>query len=42
MGYTYIKSDHTIFVCFQDGKVSIIALYINNFTMACKDLEVIK
>jgi len=42
MGYTHTKSDHTIFVYFQDGKVSIIALYVDDFTMACKDLAVIE
>jgi hypothetical protein len=42
MGYTCIESDHTVFIRFQDGKVSIIALYVDNFTMACEDIAVIK
>jgi len=42
MGYTHTESDHAIFVHFQDDKVSIIALYIDNFTMACEDLAVIE
>src|SRR6266850_320961 len=41
MGYTCTESDHAVFVRLQDGKLSIIALYVDNFTMACEDLEVI-
>src|SRR6266850_190177 len=41
MGYMHTESDHAVFVCLQDGKLSIIALYVDDFTMACKDLEVI-
>jgi hypothetical protein len=42
MGYTRIESDHAIFVRFRDGKVSIIALYVDDFTMACEDIAVIE
>jgi len=41
MGYMCTESDHAVFICLQDGKLSIIALYVDNFTMACKDLEII-
>jgi len=41
MGYMCTESDHAVFVHLQDGKLSIIALYVDDFTMACKDLEVI-
>jgi hypothetical protein len=30
-----------IFICLWDSKLSIITLYIDNFTMACNDLQVI-
>ena len=42
MGYTCTESDHAIFIHFQDGKVSIIALYVDDFTMACEDLAIIE
>lgn len=42
MGYTCTKSDHVVFVHFQDSKISIITLYVDNFTMVCKDIKVIE
>ena len=41
MGYTRTKADHAVFVCYQDGIVSIIVLYIDDFTLVCKDIKVI-
>ena len=41
MGYTPTKADHTIFVHFSDSLVSNLVVYINNFTMVCKDIKVI-
>jgi hypothetical protein len=41
MGYTCTKADHAVFVCFKDGLVSIIIIYVDNFTMVCKDIKVI-
>jgi hypothetical protein len=41
MGYTCTEADHAVFVHFQDGKLSIMALYVNDFIMACNDLEVV-
>ena len=42
MGYAHTEANHAMFTCFWDSKITIIALYIDDFTMACKDLEVIK
>lgn len=41
MGYTCTKADHAVFIHYQDGIVSIIILYVDNFTLVCKDIEVI-
>ena len=41
MGYTCTKADHTVFVCFKDSLVSIIVIYVDDFTMVCKDIKVI-
>jgi Reverse transcriptase (RNA-dependent DNA polymerase) len=41
MGYMHTNADHTVFTCIKDGILSIIALYINDITMACKDIKVI-
>ena len=41
MGYAHTHSDHTIFTCLHDGNLSIIALYVDDITMACKSLKVI-
>ena len=41
MGYDRTKADHVVFVCYQDSVVSIIVLYINDFTLVCKDINVI-
>jgi hypothetical protein len=41
MGYMHTEADHTVFVRFQDGVISIILLYVNDFTMVCRDIKVI-
>jgi hypothetical protein len=41
MGYVRTECDHAVFIRFQNGKLSIIALYVDDFTMACDDLQVI-
>jgi Reverse transcriptase (RNA-dependent DNA polymerase) len=41
MGYTHTNADHAVFTRTKDGILSIIALYVDDITMACKDLKVI-
>ena len=41
MGYNQTEADHVVFICYQDGVVSIIVLYINNFTLVCEDINII-
>jgi hypothetical protein len=41
MGYECIEADHVVFVCQQNGALSIIILYVNDITMAGDDLDVI-
>jgi hypothetical protein len=41
MGYTCTEADHAAFVRSRSGTLSIIALYVDDITMACKSLEVI-
>ena len=42
MGNAHTEADHAVFTHFWDSKITIIALYVNDFTMACEDLKVIK
>ena len=42
MGYTRTEADHAVFVRFRDGVVSIILLYVDDFTMVCKDITLIE
>jgi Reverse transcriptase (RNA-dependent DNA polymerase) len=42
MGYTHLESDHTVFIRVCDGTFSIIALYMDNISMASNDLNIIK
>jgi hypothetical protein len=42
MGYTRTEANHAVFVHFRDGVISIILLYIDNFTMTCRDIKVIE
>ena len=39
MSYQHTKADHTVFTCTCNGTLSIIALYIDDITMASGDLE---
>jgi hypothetical protein len=41
MGYTPTNADHAVFTRTKDGTPSIIALYVDDITMACKSLKVI-
>ena len=41
IGYTRTEADHAVFVCYQDGIMSIIILYIDDFTLVCEDIKVI-
>jgi Reverse transcriptase (RNA-dependent DNA polymerase) len=41
MGYTCTDADHAVFVCIRDGIPSIIALYVDDITIACKSLDII-
>jgi len=41
MGYTRTEADHAVFVCYRDGIISIIILYVDDFTLVCEDIEVI-
>jgi hypothetical protein len=34
MGYTHLECDHAVFICICDSVLSIIALYINDISMA--------
>ena len=42
MGYICTKADHALFICFKDGMVSIILIYVNDFSMVCRDIKVIE
>ena len=42
MGYTHTKADHALFIHFKDGMVSIILVYVDDFTMVCRDIKVIE
>ena len=42
MGYTRTEADHAVFVRFRNGVVSIILLYVDDFTMTCRDIKVIE
>jgi hypothetical protein len=42
MGYQCIEADHAVFTHSKAGIFSIIALYVDNITIVCKDLSVIK
>ena len=42
MGYTRTEADHAVFVRFKDGLVSTIVVYVDNFTMVCKDIKMIE
>ena len=39
MGYQRTKADHAVFTCTRNGALSIIALYVDDITMASGDLE---
>ena len=39
MGYQHTKADHAVFTCTSNSALSIIALYINDITMASGNLE---
>ena len=41
MNYTHTDADYTVFTRLRDSTLSIIALYVDNITMACKSLKVI-
>jgi hypothetical protein len=41
MGYTRTEADHAVFVRYRDGVVSIIVLYVDDFTLVCEDIEII-
>jgi hypothetical protein len=41
MGYNCTEADHAVFVRYQDGVVSIIVLYVDNFTLVCEDINII-
>jgi reverse transcriptase-like protein len=41
MGYKCTKADHAVFTCVQDSEHSIIALYVNDITIASKNLKII-
>ena len=41
MGYTCTEANHMVFIRYQDGIMSIIVLYVDNFTLVCKDIKVI-
>ena len=42
MGYERTKADHAVFICVKGDILSILALYINDITMACNNLQVIQ
>ena len=41
MGYNQTEADHAVFIHYQDGVVSIIVLYVDDFTLVCEDINVI-
>jgi Reverse transcriptase (RNA-dependent DNA polymerase) len=41
MGYEHIEADHAVFVCRQNGVLSIIILYVDDITMTGNSLDVI-
>ena len=41
MGYSCTKADHAVFICYWDGVVSIIVLYVDDFTLVCENINVI-
>jgi hypothetical protein len=41
MGYNRTEADHAVFVRYRDGVVSIIVLYVDDFTLVCEDINVI-
>jgi hypothetical protein len=41
MGYECTEADHAVFTRVRSGALSILALYVNNITMACKSIETI-
>jgi hypothetical protein len=41
MGYERTEADHAVFTRVRSGALSILALYVDDITMACKSLEVI-
>jgi reverse transcriptase-like protein len=41
MGYKCTEADHAVFTHVQDSKHSIIALYVNDITIASKNLKII-
>ena len=41
MGYNRTEADGAVFVRYRDGVVSIIVLYVNDFTLVCEDINVI-
>ena len=41
MGYMCTEANHAVFIRYQDGIVSIIVLYVDDFTLVCKDIEII-
>jgi hypothetical protein len=41
MGYTHTKADHAVFVRYRDSTMSIITLYIDDFTLVCKDISIV-
>jgi reverse transcriptase-like protein len=41
MGYKCTEADHAVFTCVQDNEHSIIALYVNDITIASKNLKII-
>jgi hypothetical protein len=42
MGYQNTQSDYAVFVCFADPHTSIIALYVDDITMASSRLAEIE
>src|SRR5712692_1784603 len=42
MGYHHTIANHAVFTCTIGGSPSIIALYINDITMVCRDLDCIQ
>ena len=41
MGYVRAEADHAVFTRVRNGALLILALYVDNITMACKSLETI-